>query len=157
MHARGQDLFDHPGIGAHRRGIQTDERQRDDDRRRPVPALRGPAVDESLHELAQALRLERTVLHLVLNQIVGRLGELLALFVAATGDADVVHRLAGIEQLDHLVETFRLAVMRVAALSRHQRREGETCDGNRQEKCLHRNLAFVSRRPSRASRPHRPE
>ena len=143
MHARRQDLFDHPGVGPDRGGIQAHERQGDDDGRGPVAALGGAAVNEPLHELAQPLRLEWTVLHFVLDKIVGRLGELPAFFVAAARDADVVDRLAGVEQLDHLVETFRLAVMRIAALSRHQRREGESCDRKCQEPCLHRTLAFI--------------
>ena len=138
VHTGGENLFDHPGVRANRRSIQTDERQRDDDGRRPVSALGRSAVDESLHELAQALRLERTVFHFVLDQIVCRLCELLPFFVAAAGDADVVHRLPRVEQLDHLVQAFRLAVVRIAALSRHQCREGESDEGKRQDKWSHR-------------------
>src|SRR4030095_266344 len=98
--------------------IQSQKRQRDDDCRRAMAALGGSAVDESLHEFAQALRVAWSVLHLVLNQIVGRLRELLALFVAAARDVGVVDGLARSEQLDHLVEAFRLGVLPIDALSR---------------------------------------
>jgi hypothetical protein len=67
MHARAQDLFDDPVVVLDRHAVEAEHRQRDDDRRRAMAAPGRPAVDEPLHELAQAHRIEGAVLHLVLN------------------------------------------------------------------------------------------
>ena len=123
-------------------GVKAVKRQRDDHGRYPMSALGGPAVHESLHEIAQALRLERTMLHFVHHEVVGRLRQLLALFIAAAGDADVVDRLAGHEELDHLVDALWLAVIGVSALRRQQRREGDSEQCESKYDALHLDLVF---------------
>ena len=71
-----------------------------------MPALGWPAVDQALHELAQAYRIKRAVLHLILNQVDMRRRELFPFLVPGAVHTDVVHGLAGFEQFDHLVEAF---------------------------------------------------
>ena len=117
-----QNLFYHPVIVLHRDAVEAEHRQGDDDRRRAMAALGRTAVDETLHELAQADRIERAVLHLVLDQIDVRLGELLPFLVAGALDADVVNGLPGLEQLNHLVDAFGF-VTGVSALGGDERRE----------------------------------
>jgi len=89
------------------------------------PPFGGPAVYQSLHELSQQVRFEDPVLHLVLDQVVPFLGEFLPFLVPHAFHADVVDRLPGLEQLDHLVDAFGL-VARVAALGGQERREADS-------------------------------
>ena len=90
-----------------------------------MAALGWAAVDQSLHELAQAYRVERAVLHLILNQIDVRGRELLPFLVTGAVHADVVDGLPGLEQFDHLVEAFGF-VAGVPTLGRYEATSGRS-------------------------------
>jgi hypothetical protein len=73
-----------------------------------------------------------------------RLCELLAFFVAHAADADVIDRLAGFEQLNHLVDAFGF-VAGVSALGGQERCEGDSQHGGERDS-LHGILAFSATR-----------
>ena len=103
MHAGGQGLLDHPGIGAHGVG-RAGNGQRDDDGRGLVTGAGRTGVDQAAHEVAQLLEVERPVLHFI-RDVVGLGGRhLLAFFVAAAADLRVIDGLVLEPHVDDAVD-----------------------------------------------------
>src|SRR5262249_41787814 len=59
LDARNENLLNHPRVRADRRTVETEERQRDDDGRDVMAAFGGTAIGQPLHELLEALGIER--------------------------------------------------------------------------------------------------
>ncbi len=115
MHAGGEHLREHPGVGSYRRFIDPVHRHVDDHRRRAMTAPGRAAGDQSFHVLGQALDVVRRVLHVVADVVGPRLRVLDALFEASLGAvvrARVVDRLTLREQLDRAVDARRFRVLR---------------------------------------------
>ena len=116
VHAGRERLLDHPGIGPQSIG-GAGQGERDDDRRGFVAGARRARVDQTAHEIAQFLEIERTVLHFI-GDVVG-LGRrhLLAFFIAAAADLRVIDRLILEPHVDDAVDMFACA----GCLRRHGR------------------------------------
>ncbi len=114
MGTRRQRLVDLPDIGAHRRPVEAPGRQRHEHHRRAVAGRRRPAIDQALHEVAQAIEAEGVVLHLVIDGVAEGLRHALALFIGIrrTGRAElrIGDDLVVFPQLDRLVDAARLVV-----------------------------------------------
>ena len=114
MRAGRQRLGDLPDIGAHRSAIKTPGRQGDKHHRRAVARRRRSAIDQTLHEVAQAIEAEAVILHFVIDGIAPGLGHALAFFIGVrrTGRPifSVSDDLVVFPQLDRLVDAARLVV-----------------------------------------------
>ena len=103
VHAGGQGLLDHPGIGAHGVGGAGD-RQGDDHRRGLVAGAGRAGFHQAAHEFPQFLEVERAVLHFI-GDVVGLGGRhLLALLIAAAADLRVIDRLVLEPHVDDAVD-----------------------------------------------------
>ena len=106
--AGGEHLLDHPSIRADRLLVRPVHRERHDHCGCPVPAPRGTAVGEPMHELHQPAHVEGAVLHVVGDVVRPRLRQRAPSVVLAGADAVdelEVHRLTLLQQLDRFVDT----------------------------------------------------
>ena len=107
MHAAGQRLLEHPGIGANNRFTRPLDRQVHDNGRRPVTAGRGAPVHQAPHEITQAPHVEWAVLDADVDIVGPRRGHLHTGFVRQFGDADIVDRLPLFQQLNRFIDPVR--------------------------------------------------
>ncbi len=90
-----------------------------------MPAVGGAAVHKPLHEAVQPRHIERAVLHPDVDVVGPRFRHPLSGFVGELVPgmaADVVDRLAGLEQLYHTIDPFR----HLSPLSLHSSGVGQT-------------------------------
>ena len=106
MDAGGQDLLHHPVVGLHGGLVDSSHRQRANHGRRPVSAGGGAAVHQPLHESPERSHVVGPMLHLVVDVVGPRPGQLAPLLVTAVASR-VVDGLPSLQQLDGLVDPLR--------------------------------------------------
>ena len=110
VHAGGEHLVEHPGVGMDRLRIHAVYGHVDDNRRRAMTASVRAAGCQPAHVLLQALYVEGSVLHVVADVIRVGLRVFHSLLVGASSSrvrAGVVDRLAFCQELDGLVDALR--------------------------------------------------